>query len=362
MKNVVALTKKVGPSDLPVLIAGETGTGKEVVAELIHANSKRSKKEMVCINCAGLPAELVESELFGSTKGSFTGGVDRVGLFKHADSSTAFLDELSEMPLYTQAKLLRFIQNKRIRRVGNVGEEAVDVRIIAAINTLPQECVKQKRLREDLYYRLSTVTINMPPLRTRQEDILPLAVAYLKYYSAHFNHQPPVLDSKTKTALLTYQWPGNVRQLQNEMNRCALLCEEVVKPSDLHLDQFTPSEIDLKDWLTVDTHTLTELERVEAMTIVKAMSACDFNLDKTSTRLGMGRSTLYKRVKAWGIKNPANVGLHSVRSPHHNATSNQKHSADAEQYPAPDSEQSDEQSTESFSGESAEQPSEDSER
>lgn len=303
MKAIVALAAKIGPTAVPVLIAGETGSGKEIVAELIHANSDRKSKSMVCINCAGLPAELIESELFGSAKGSFTGGIDRIGLFKHANLSTVFLDELSEMPLHLQAKLLRFIQYMRIRRVGSIGEETVDVRVVAAINRSPAECVRDKRLREDLYYRLSTVTITVPPLRDRPEDILPLAAAYLDFFSAQFKRKPPQIEKITASALMNYGWPGNVRQLQNEMNRCALLCNGSVDIDDLSVLTGAPTdEGDLQHWTSRNVEEFTSLEKAEAQAIIRDLIASKWNMRRTASTLGIGRQTLYNKLSAYGIK------------------------------------------------------------
>ena len=355
MKGIVALAKKIGPSDVPVLIAGETGAGKEVVAELIHANSDRRSRQMVCINCAGLPSELIESELFGSSKGSFTSSIDRIGMFKHADRSTAFLDELSEMPLALQAKLLRFLQDKRIRRVGSIGEETVDVRIIAAVNRLPGECVKLKRLREDLFYRLGTVTIIVPPLRDRPQDILPLASAYLQFYSTQFKRQPPVFDAKVEGALMGYDWPGNVRQLQNEMNRCALLCNGSVSLKDLNIQQEAVAvEADLQDWLSLPVSNLTQLERVEARAIIKMLVECKWNKLEASAKLGIGRQTLYNKVRTFGIKTPTNDARLAERTLLHSAPSARKSAPAPSPTPAPAPERSAVQSTESSSGASAE--------
>lgn len=304
MKAIVALATKIGPTDVPVLIAGETGAGKEVVAELIHASSTRKSRQMVCINCAGLPADLIESELFGSTKGSFTGSVDRTGIFKHASFGTVFLDELSEMPLALQSKLLRFIQDKKVRRVGAVGDEIVDVRIIAAVNRQPMECVKQNKLREDLYYRLSTITISVPPLRDRPPDIMPLAKAYLDFFSNQYQHPPPEIDPKVEGMFMKYDWPGNVRQLINEMNRCALLCNGKISLSDLSINQellLEEGDI-LQQWIDGDIGQLTEIQKAEARAIITVMIATKFNKNEASRRLGIGRQTLYNKIRALGIK------------------------------------------------------------
>lgn len=317
-KAIITLAKKVGPTEIPVLIAGETGAGKEVVAELIHANSDRRAKEMVCVNCAGLPADLIESELFGSTKGAFTGShADRMGLVKTASGSTLFLDELSEMPLNLQSKLLRFIQDKRVRRVGGVMSEIIDTRIIVAVNKPPRQCVAENRLREDLYYRLSAITITVPPLRQRQEDILPLAKAYLQFFSDQLKRQPPVIETDTEAALLACAWPGNVRQLLNEMSRCALLCNGKVKPNDLDIQPETSPD-DVQASVNVDLNSLQELERNEVKTIVRVLRECDFHRETAWMRLGIRRGTLYQKIKDYGIKMPAKREQGAKRTPRRN--------------------------------------------
>lgn len=305
MRAIVTLAQKLGSTDMPVLIAGATGTGKEVVAELIHANSQCKSKEMVCLNCAGLPAELIESELFGSARGAFTGSSDRVGLIKHAEGSTVFLDELSEMPLQLQSKLLRFLQDKRVRRVGAVTSEVVNVRILAAVNKEPRFCIQEKTLREDLYYRLSAVTIIVPLLRNRPEDIMPLAATYLNYFSEEFKRKPPILSSKIEKALVTYRWPGNVRELKNEMNRCALLCGDSVNLEDLSIlpNASSDDHIEIQEWVAVDISKLSEIDRSELAAIVNTFIACQFNKVEACKRLGIGRQTLYNKIHRYGIKN-----------------------------------------------------------
>jgi transcriptional regulator with PAS, ATPase and Fis domain len=302
MKALVHLAQKVGPSNVPVLIAGETGAGKEVIAELIHNSSERKDKPMVCINCAGLPTELIESELFGSSKGSFTGSnMDRIGLFKSADRGTAFLDELSEMPLELQSKLLRFLQDKRIRRVGAIASEPVDVRVIAAVNRDPKACVDDKRLREDLYYRLNTVTIWVPPLRERIKDILPLASAYLTYYAGVFNRPVPELTEAAKNWLLAYMWPGNVRQLQNEINRCVLLS------NNGHIDADILAEQPMSKPMNGDVNSDGSVAEAEINAILKALDTCDGNKLLAAKKLGLGRQTLYNKLRYYGITTTANV-------------------------------------------------------
>lgn len=305
IKAAVSLAEKVGPTNIPVLLAGETGSGKEIIAELIHANSARREREMICVNCAGLPAELIESELFGSRKGAFTGSVeDRVGLVRHADGSTLFLDELSDMPLHLQSKLLRFIQDKRIRRLGGVKQESVDVRIVAAVNRPPLACVADKCLREDLYYRLSAITISVPPLRERKEDILPLATAYLDFFSKQFEREPPAFSKTAIDLMLGHGWPGNVRQLINLMTRCALLCKREITDVDLGLRQ-SPTTDTLQCWLNRDVNNMNTKERVDAKILIDALLATNFNRLEAAALLGISRGTVYEKIKRLGIKMPA---------------------------------------------------------
>ena len=312
IKAIVALAQKVGPTDIPVLIAGETGSGKEIIAELIHAHSPRCAKEMICVNCAGLPADLVESELFGSTKGAFTGSVsERVGLVKYANGSTLFLDELSEMPLGLQSKLLRFIQDKRVRRVGGVADELVDTRIIAAVNKDPRLCIAEHRLREDLYYRLSTLTLTVPPLRQRPEDIIPLAKAYLAFFSEQFKRSTPAMSPAIEDLLRSYHWPGNVRQLLNEMNRCALLCNGKININDLSVEPGVAA-------IACDKG-VGRLALGEAKTILEMLVATRYNCNAACARLGISRGTLYAKIKKYGITMPAKRGRVAQRSPHHSA-------------------------------------------
>lgn len=321
IKAAVALAKRVGPVDLPVLISGETGTGKEIIAEIIHSSSARAKKEMVCINCAGLPGDLIENELFGSRRGAFTGSVDeKTGLVRLADGSTLFLDELADMPLHLQSKLLRFIQDKRVRKLGGITNETINVRIIAAVNKPPEVCVAENILREDLFYRLSTITINVPPLRDRQADIMPLAKAYLHHFSAQFKRQPPVFSGDAARAMTGYQWPGNVRQLVNEMARCALLCGPSVQCHDLKLYQkpSTSTQLDVQQWVSIDLSTLKIKQQNEVRMIVETLVACDFNQAAAYNKIGISRGTFYAKVKAYGIKTPKDSAPPPSRTRHRN--------------------------------------------
>jgi transcriptional regulator with PAS, ATPase and Fis domain len=224
MRQVVRTVERVGASDVAILITGESGTGKEVIADLIHAFSPRAKRPIIKINCAALPRELIESELFGSVKGAFTGAhSDREGLFRQAEGGTLLLDEISEMPVDTQSKLLRVLQDQEIRPVGGKVSHKTNCRIIAATNRQPEEAIRGGKLREDLFYRISAISIHVPPLRERREDIMPLANAFLKRYSAQAGRLIKDFAPDAIKRLAGFAWPGNIRQLQNEVQRAVLL-------------------------------------------------------------------------------------------------------------------------------------------
>src|SRR6185295_15922513 len=235
MQDAVRTVERIAPSDVTVLITGESGTGKEVIADLIHAMSQRSKGRIIKINCAALPRELIESELFGSVKGAFTGAhTDREGLFRQAEDGTLFLDEISEMPVDTQSKLLRVLQDQEVRPVGGKTNYKTNCRIIAATNRKTDEAISDGKLREDLFYRISAISVHLPPLRERRDDIMPLANAFLKRFSAQANRIINGFANDAVERLTSFDWPGNVRQLQNEVQRAVLLSEgDEVRASDL---------------------------------------------------------------------------------------------------------------------------------
>jgi DNA-binding NtrC family response regulator len=296
MKAVVRTVRRVAPSDVSILITGESGTGKEVIADLLHAASHRAAGPLIKINCAALPRELIESELFGSVKGAFTGAhTDREGLFRQAEGGTLLLDELSEMPIDTQSKLLRVLQEKEVRPVGGRTSYKTDCRIIAATNRKVEDAIRDGKLREDLYYRISAVSVHLPPLRERREDILPLATAFLKRYTSQANRDITGFSPEAAERLRAFDWPGNVRQLQNEVQRAVLLCEEkIVDASDLSISS-AASE-------TGGDTSFTLLEGVERNTIVQMLKETGGNKLETAKRLGIGRQTLYNKIKAYGIE------------------------------------------------------------
>jgi len=298
MKNVVRTIERVAPSDVSILITGESGTGKEVIADLIHSLSPRSKGPNIKVNCAALPRELIESELFGSVKGAFTGAqADREGLFRQAEGGTLMLDELSEMPIDTQSKLLRVLQEKEVRPVGGKTSYKIDCRVIAATNRVPQEAIKDGKMREDLFYRISAISVHLPPLRDRREDIVPLASAFLKRFAAQANRVLTGFTPAAAEVLRRFDWPGNVRQLQNEVQRAVLMAEDkVIDEADLAIIVEKPTEEQAV------SSNLTLMEAMERNTIVQMLKETRGNKLETAKRLGIGRQTLYNKIKAYAIE------------------------------------------------------------
>jgi DNA-binding NtrC family response regulator len=298
MRDLVRTVERIAPSDVAVLITGESGTGKEVIADLVHTFSPRSKGRIIKINCAALPRELIESELFGSVKGAFTGAhSDREGLFRQAEGGTLFLDEISEMPIDTQSKLLRVLQDQEVRPVGGKTAYKTNCRIVAATNRRPEDAIKDGKLREDLFYRISAISVYLPPLRERREDIMPLANAFLKRFASQANRVIKGFNPAGIERLTGFDWPGNVRQLQNEVQRAVLLCEgDEVDSADLSITKVRTSGEE-----SFDTN-FTLLEGVERNAIVQMLKETGGNKLETAKRLGIGRQTLYNKIKAYGIE------------------------------------------------------------
>jgi DNA-binding NtrC family response regulator len=298
MQEVVRTIERIAPSDVTVLITGESGTGKEVISDLLHALSPRSKNKIIKINCAALPRELIESELFGSVKGAFTGAhTDREGLFRQSEGGTLLLDEISEMPIDTQSKLLRVLQDNEVRPVGGKTSYKTNCRVIASTNRKPEDALKEGKLREDLYYRISAISVHLPPLRERREDIMPLANSFLKRFAAQANHLISGFTPAAIERLTAFDWPGNVRQLQNEVQRAVLLNEgNEVDVADLSV---TNAKVGTADG--TDT-SFTLLEGVERNAIIQTLKETGGNKLETAKRLGIGRQTLYNKIKAYGIE------------------------------------------------------------
>jgi nitrogen regulation protein NR(I) len=309
MQRVYELIEKVADSDTTILITGESGTGKELVARTIHYNSSRADGPFVPINCAAIPKDLLESELFGHEKGAFTGAINtRIGRFELANNGTLFLDEIGELDPSLQVKLLRVIQEREFERVGGVKTIKVDVRIIAATNRNLEEAVRDGRFREDLYWRLNVIPIHLPPLRERREDIPLLIDFFVKKFHRKRKGKALVFPPEVMTILLRYDWPGNVRELENLVERLSVLVsDEVVKPEDLperfHKREFRGQEMEvLSPQISEEGIDLSKtLEEIERELILKALQKAGGVRSKAASLLGLNRTTLIEKLKRLGI-------------------------------------------------------------
>src|SRR5437868_5923521 len=293
MKPVLQVIARVGPSNVNVLITGEHGTGKEVVAQTLHALSNRSNKAMVTVNTGGLPEGLFESELFGHVKGAFTDArSDRVGRFELAQGGTLFLDEIANVPLSQQSKLLRVLETGEMQRVGSSKTVRVDVRVISATNANLSQEVGSGRFREDLLFRLNTVEVHLPPLRERREDIPLLGMHFLRQYSERYRKSLGGFDPTVMQSLLEHSWPGNVRELDHAIERAVLMAQDgVIRPGDLALRSREAGHR-LEDM---------SLEDVEAFLIKKALARYSGNISQAAEALGLSRSALYRRLQKYGL-------------------------------------------------------------
>jgi len=299
IRAVIDLTERVAPTDSSVLIVGDSGTGKELVARAIHYNSPRSGRAFEAVNCAALAPSLLESELFGHVKGAFTGAIqDKPGRFELADKGTLFLDEIGEMPPDSQAKLLRVIEQGELRRVGDTRDRTVDVRIIAATNKKLDRITSEGKFREDLFYRLNIVRIDLPPLRSRGDDAGLLIDHFLARYCETCGRKPLVLSVKARDLLLGYQWPGNVRELKNVMERLVVVCRgDEVRPEDL------PPEVRAgRPHAAAGGDATANLADVEREHILRVMAHTSGNKKEAAAILGIDRSTLYSKLKQYDIE------------------------------------------------------------
>lgn len=298
MAELITLADKLALLPLPVIIRGETGTGKEVIAKYIHRHSPRAEKPFIAVNCGAIPEQLMESLLFGHAKGSFTGAIDnRKGFFEEADGGTIFLDEIGELPLNMQVKLLRVLQEKHITRVGDNREIPVNVRVISATHVDLEEAVKEKRFREDLYFRIQVMPIMLPPLRERGQDVVLLANEFLTRYGAEYGRGKFHLSRNAEKALLSYHWPGNVRELENRIQKALIQAVHgVVQPKDLGLD-------DTQAIIKESPRTLKEArETVEREVISRALKDSGANLTLAATILGIDRKVLREIMERIGLK------------------------------------------------------------
>lgn len=315
LQEVIEASKRAARTSSSVLITGETGTGKELFAQSIHNESPRAPRPFISQNCAALPDSLIEGLLFGTKKGAFTGAIERQGLFEQAEGGTLLLDEINSLNPALQAKLLRVLQEKTVRRVGDTRDRAVDVRIIATINEDPVEAIAEGRLRKDLYYRLSVVSLFIPPLRERKPDIKDLASFFIEKYNSLFGMDVKGLDDEVLDLFYSYDWPGNVRELEHIIEGSMNLMEYEEILSYLHL----PIQFRNKPKLHREKNAGTEMserliqkgkpikpldeymEEAETYYLKKALAYHDFNITKTAEALGVSRQSLQYRVRKWNL-------------------------------------------------------------
>ncbi len=294
MKPVLELMERVGPSDANVLITGEHGTGKELVAQWLHGASKRAQRSFVPVNMGGLSEGVFESELFGHVKGAFTDAkTDRIGRFELADGGTIFLDEIGNISMASQAKLLRVLQAGEVERVGSSKSRKIDARVLSATNIDLQRAVNEGRFREDLLFRLNTIEIQLPPLRERRDDVAPLATHFLRRHASRYAKKLDGFDAAAMRMLLDHSWPGNIRELDHAIERAVLLAAGgSIRPADLALKSGGAGPSRIED-LT--------LEEVEKTLIQKALARFDGNVSQAAKALGLSRSALYRRIAGYGL-------------------------------------------------------------
>jgi len=304
MRRILELVDVVAASDTGILIQGESGTGKELVARAIHFRGARSARPFIAINCAALPETLLESELFGYAKGAFTGAAtERKGLFEEADGGSILLDEIGDMPLLLQAKLLRVLQEGEIRRVGSAFMRRVDVRILASTNRDLGALIKEGKIREDLYYRLNVIPLCIPPLRKRREDIVPLCRHFLTMYGRKVGKDAQILSPEALQMILDHDWPGNIRELENLIARAVTLSSSPVISADEFRLIFTLGGDHAHAAQSPQVeHTGATMQSAEKETILQALQAAKGNQTRAAQALGMGRNTLWRKIKKYGIE------------------------------------------------------------
>ena len=297
LQQVIQLARKVAVTDVPVLLTGETGTGKEVFAQAIHNGSARAKQPFVAINCSAFSKELLESEIFGHKAGAFTGALkDKKGLFEEANHGTIFLDEIGEMAYGLQAKLLRVLETGEYIKVGDTKPTKIDVRIVSATNRNLKEEIANSNFREDLYFRLSVFHLHLPPLRERREDIPELAAAFLKFFAAKMGKQVKGFAADCQAWMQSYAWPGNVRELRNVIERALIICDDYIKLDDMPLDfrssTLSGSAADGDDF---------ELAEAEHRHIQRVLQYTKGNKAEAARLLKIGLTTLYRKIEEYGI-------------------------------------------------------------
>lgn len=311
MQEIIRIVRRIAPSNATALIQGESGTGKEIVARAIHRLSPRAPRSFIAINCSAIPDSLIENELFGHEKGAFTGATERkMGLVEAADKSTLFLDEIADLPLGLQSKILRVLQEREVRRVGGHESFRVDVRLVAATNRNLAEEVAEGRFREDLYYRVNVVTITLPPLRDRRADIPLLANHALQKYAHLATDRAMEISREAMEVLVDYSWPGNVRQLESAIERAILLCEgDRIDPKDLPEEVLSRKKLGKADdkgrpdRFEIPSEGI-NFETFERDLILQAMEKSDWVIAKAAKLLGMSYRTLQYRLDKFGLKKP----------------------------------------------------------
>jgi DNA-binding NtrC family response regulator len=309
MAKVYSLIEKVAQTDAIVLITGESGTGKEVVAREIHAHGRANSGQFVAVNCAAMPEELIESEMFGHEKGAFTGAASqRIGKFEAANKGTLFLDEVGDMSPSTQAKLLRVLEEKKFQRLGSNELRTSDARIVSATNKQLEEQVRQNKFREDLFYRLCVVTVNLPALRERKSDIPALAHFFCQRYASAYKGHPIAISGEAIKAMLEYGWPGNVRQLRNYIERAVVLTER----EEITLEEFPrdmssrkegpPSRTDSEVIsVSADVSFKDAKKEFERKYVERILNQCSGNITRAAALLGMHRQSLQHKIKELGL-------------------------------------------------------------
>ena len=295
MVNIRRNVLKIAPTDANVLITGENGTGKDMMAREIHNLSKRKSAPIVCVDAGAITETLFESELFGHIKGAFTDAfTDHIGKFEQANGGTLFIDEIGNIPLHLQAKLLRALQNRTICRVGSEREVTIDIRLICATNKDLENMVKNGLFREDLFYRINTVHIALPSLRQRADDIIPLSEIFIRRFNEKYHRTVAGLSEEAQDALKSYPWKGNIRELQNCIEKAIILCDDkTLGRNDLQLRQ--------PDFSSSGTTQESTLDQAEERTIREALDRCNGNLSLVAKSLGISRPTLYSKLKKYNI-------------------------------------------------------------
>ncbi len=301
MRRVVETARKVAPFDTTVLITGESGTGKEVLAKFIHKNSRRRKGPFVPVNCSAIPENLLEAELFGYKKGSFSGAyTDKRGIVEEASGGTLFLDEIGDLPLQLQVKVLRLIQEKEIKPIGETKPKKVDVRIVCATNRNLKRLVEEGRFREDLFYRINVIHIHIPPLRERKEDILPLAYFFIKKTAEKFGVETKVLSERARRELLGYDWKGNVRELENTIERSFILSD--IKTIDqIYFEEQREDSPVSGSYTGVKPYHVAK-EEFERNYLKRLLEVAEGNISKASRLSGKTRAEIYRMMKKYGLR------------------------------------------------------------